>query len=399
MKVLKYKLFLESLKEDMWDIIPKSVKDLQLLFKNNNKKLYVVGGAVRDFINNEQPKDFDLCTDATPDEILKIVSKYKTNIQGKAFGVIVVYTDDQPMGIEIATFREDIYNDKLGISRDPDIKFSTIEKDVLRRDIPFNAMFYDLDKKEIIDIVGGMEDMQNKISRFVGDPNQRITEDPIRILRLFRFSCRYNYEIEENTVISIKINKDKLSIISKERIWDEFCKSWKQIKNFNKYLELLTEFNMWTQIFPGSNINTKPTNSDNFIIIIANLFKNENINGLVERMVQEYKIKNDTSVLIVFLISLLNFNPEDVLQYYRKKEQIIDAYIKGVESERVKYKKRLNELITEWFGVNNIHDRLLFKFLDYTPTVSSQDLMNQGFHGHRLGVELRRLETENFLKM
>jgi tRNA nucleotidyltransferase/poly(A) polymerase len=109
MIIKKFDTFLES-KNDLWDIIPKSIKEISILFKENGKELYLVGGAVRDFLNNENPKDFDLCTNATPDEILNIVgNKYKTTEQGKSFGVIVIYTRDQPMGIEVATFREESY--------------------------------------------------------------------------------------------------------------------------------------------------------------------------------------------------------------------------------------------------------------------------------------------------
>jgi tRNA nucleotidyltransferase (CCA-adding enzyme) len=110
MKIKRYQQFLESNTNDMWNIIPESVKELQLLFKSKGKKLYVVGGAVRDFLTGDKPKDFDLATDALPDEVLDILgNKYKTNLQGKAFGVVVVFTDDQPMGMEIATFRSDRY--------------------------------------------------------------------------------------------------------------------------------------------------------------------------------------------------------------------------------------------------------------------------------------------------
>jgi tRNA nucleotidyltransferase/poly(A) polymerase len=109
MLIKKFRMFYES-KSDMASIIPKSVKVLHTLFKASGKKLYVVGGAVRDFLNNESPKDFDLCTDATPDEVLEILGKkYRTNLQGKSFGVVVVYTDDQPKGMEIATFRDESY--------------------------------------------------------------------------------------------------------------------------------------------------------------------------------------------------------------------------------------------------------------------------------------------------
>lgn len=191
MKIKKYQQFLESQSSDMWNIIPQSVKDLQLLFKLKGKKLYVVGGAVRDFLTGDKPKDFDLATDALPDEVLEIIGKdYRTNLQGKAFGVVVVFTDDQPEGMEIATFRSDVYDGKLGMTRNPDVKFTTIDEDVLRRDIRINGLFYDLDKKEIVDLVGGVDDIKNGVIGMIGDPDLRIKEDPLRILRAIRMACR-----------------------------------------------------------------------------------------------------------------------------------------------------------------------------------------------------------------
>jgi poly(A) polymerase len=191
MKIKKYQQFLESQSSDMWNIIPQSVKDLQLLFKSKGKKLYVVGGAVRDFLTGDKPKDFDLATDALPDEVLEIVGdKYRTNLQGRAFGVVVVYTKEVPEGMEIATFRSDVYDGKLGVTRNPDVKFTTIDEDVLRRDIRINGLFYDLDKKEIVDLVGGVDDIKNGVIGMIGDPDLRIKEDPLRILRAIRMACR-----------------------------------------------------------------------------------------------------------------------------------------------------------------------------------------------------------------
>jgi poly(A) polymerase len=189
--ITKYKLFCENLKNDMWSIIPQSVKELHELFKSKGKKLYVVGGAVRDFLNSDKPKDFDLCTDALPDEVLEILgSKYRTNLQGKAFGVVVVFTEDEPAGMEIATFRSDVYDGKLGMTRNPNVKFTTIDQDVLRRDLRINGLFYDLDKKEIVDLVGGIDDIKNGVIGMIGDPDLRIKEDPLRILRAIRMACR-----------------------------------------------------------------------------------------------------------------------------------------------------------------------------------------------------------------
>lgn len=190
MKLKRYNQFLES-KSDMWDIIPQSVKELHTLFQSAGKKLYLVGGSVRDFLTGDKPKDFDLATDALPDEVLEIVGdKYRTNLQGRAFGVVVVYTKEIPEGMEIATFRSDIYDDKLGKSRNPDVKFTTIDQDVLRRDLRINGLFYDLDKKEIVDLVGGIDDIKNGVIGMIGDPDLRIKEDPLRILRAIRMACR-----------------------------------------------------------------------------------------------------------------------------------------------------------------------------------------------------------------
>jgi tRNA nucleotidyltransferase/poly(A) polymerase len=163
MKIKKYQQFLESQSSDMWNIIPQSVKELQLLFKSKGKKLYVVGGAVRDFLTGDKPKDFDLATDALPDEVLEIIGKdYKTNLQGKAFGVVVVFTDDQPEGMEIATFREDVSK-----GRNPEVKLGvTIEDDVKRRDLTYNALFYDLDNKEIADLLLVMDTLFIKILKW-----------------------------------------------------------------------------------------------------------------------------------------------------------------------------------------------------------------------------------------
>jgi poly(A) polymerase len=190
MKLKRYTQFLES-KSDMWNIIPQSVKDLHKLFQSSGKKLYLVGGSVRDFLTGDKPKDFDLATDALPDEVLEIIGdKFRTNLQGKSFGVVVVFTKEVPEGMEIATFREDVYDDKLGKTRNPDIKFTTIEQDVLRRDLRINGLFYDLDKKEIVDLVGGVDDIKNKVIGMIGDPDLRIKEDPLRILRAIRMACR-----------------------------------------------------------------------------------------------------------------------------------------------------------------------------------------------------------------
>lgn len=399
MKLKRYNQFLES-KSDMWDIIPQSVKDLHTLFQSAGKKLYLVGGSVRDFLTGDKPKDFDLATNALPDEVLEIIGdKFRTNLQGKAFGVVVVYTKEVPEGMEIATFRQDVSK-----GRNPEVKLGvTIEDDVKRRDLTYNSLFYDLDKREIVDLVGGKGDLESGITRMVGDPIERFDEDSLRILRAFRFASRYEHPLHKDTEKAIEKRKQLQNIdpetgemkrISQERVWEEMKKAWKQAKDYRYYLNFFTKFDMWQEVFPGANINTNLVDSKDFVVVIANLFKNENTStrtdghpswtiSLLDKMVQNYKIEIETATKVVFLISLLSFKVEDVFDIYKKRQQcaITDA------------------TILEWLKVQGIDNDALVKFVEYRPSVSAQELMSQGFKGKALGDEIKRLEIEKFKSM
>jgi len=388
MKLKRYNQFLES-KSDMWDIIPQSVKDLHKLFQSAGKKLYLVGGSVRDFLTGDKPKDFDLATDALPDEVLEIIGdQFRTNLQGKAFGVVVVYTKEVPEGMEIATFRQDVSK-----GRNPEVKLGvTIEDDVKRRDLTYNSLFYDLDTRQIVDLVGGKEDLQSGITRMVGDPIERFDEDSLRILRAFRFASRYEHPLHKDTEKAIEKRKQLQNIdpetgemkrISQERVWEEMKKAWKQAKDYRYYLNFFTKFDMWEEVFPGANINTDLVDSRDFVVVIANLFKNESPVGLADKLAQEYKIELETATKVTFLISLLSFKVEDVFDIYKKRQQcaITDA------------------TILEWLKVEGADTNELIKFVEYTPNVSAQELMSQGFKGKELGIEIKRLEVEKFKQM
>ena len=386
--ITKYEKFLETTKT-MLDIIPQSVKDLHKLFAANGKKLYLVGGSVRDFLTGDKPKDFDLATDALPDEVLEILGgKFRTNLQGKAFGVVVVFTKDQPDGMEIATFREDISK-----GRNPEVKLgATIENDVKRRDITYNALFFDLDTNEIVDLTGGRKDLEDGITRMVGDPFERFDEDSLRILRAFRFASRYGHPLDKDTeeaiikrgqLQNIDPETGDMKRISQERIWEEMLKAKKQAKDYNYYLSLFTKYNMWGEVFPGVQINTKVVESKNFVILIANLFLGNSTDKLEVKLVQDFKIDGETAKKVVFLLELLNLTPEVVLDTYRKKTSCsID-----------------DSTILEWLGVTSNESNTLIKFLEYKPTISSQELMDQGFKGKDLGLEIKRLEIEKFKSM
>ena len=388
--ITKYNKFLESIQpKDMWDIIPQSVKDLNELFKEHGKKLYLVGGSVRDFLTGDKPKDFDLATDALPDEVIDIVGKtYRTNLQGKAFGVVVVFTKEVPEGMEIATFREDTSK-----GRNPEVKLGvTIEDDVKRRDLTYNSLFYDLDKREIVDLVGGKGDLEAGITRMVGDPIERFDEDSLRILRAFRFASRYEHPLHKDTEAAIAKRKQLENIdletgemkrISQERVWEEIKKAWKQAKDFNFYLNFFTKFDMWDQVFPGANINTDLIKSSDFVVVIANLFKNESLNRLEDKLVQGYKIESDTAKKVIFLLSFNTLTPETAFEMFKKKEQCFIT----------------DTTILEWIKVSSINDPVKIKFLEYKPSTSAEELMAKGITGRELGLEIKRLEIENFKKL
>ena len=387
--ITKYKLFCESIKNDMWTIIPQSVKELHELFKSNGKKLYVVGGAVRDFLNNDKPKDFDLATDALPDEVLEILGhKYRTNLQGKAFGVVVVYTEDEPAGMEIATFRED-----LSKGRNPEVKLGvTIEDDVKRRDLTYNALFYDLEKRDIVDLVGGVSDMENKVTRMVGNAIERIDEDSLRILRSFRFASRYGTPLSKDLSEAIKERKQLQNIdpetgemkrISAERIWEEMKKSFKQAKSYKHYLEFFNEFDMWEEVFPGSKINTDIEEAEKLTSYISNLFKFEDTSMLENKMILEYKIEGDVASKVVFLIDLLKLTAENAFDLYKKK---VRCHV-------------TNSQIIDWLDTCSITKGIFIRFIDYVPSVSAEDLMAKGFKGRELGIKIKEIEIEKFKQM
>ena len=156
-----------------------------------------------------------------------------------------------------------------------------------------------------------------------------------------------------------------------------------QMNKFNYYLNFFTKFDMWEEVFPGSDINTELVDSKDFVVVIANLFKKESVSGLERKLVQEYKIEHETATKVVFLVSLLSFKVEDVFDIYKKRQQCAIS----------------DETILEWLKVEGINDDTLVKFVEYRPSVSSQELMEQGFKGRDLGIKIKELEIQKFKQM
>ncbi len=177
------------------------------------------GGCVRDELLGIVPKDYDVATDATPERIREVFGRRRTVPVGAAFGVITVLGPKAAGQVEVATFREDLpYQD----GRHPTgVVFSTPEKDAQRRDFTINALFRDPLTDQIIDYVGGQEDLRQGIVRAVGDPRQRLHEDRLRMLRAARFAATFGFQIEPATFAAIQTEAKGISMISIERIVQE----------------------------------------------------------------------------------------------------------------------------------------------------------------------------------
>ena len=201
--------------------IPKDALKILKRLEDNGYEAYIVGGCVRDMLLGVEPKDFDICTNAKPSEVLELFKDYNTYTVGIEFGTVMV---SEELDIyEITTYRTDgEYKD----GRRPDkVEFNCdIKDDLGRRDFTINAMAYNPFKDELVDPFNGADDLKNKRIVAVGDADRRFQEDAIRILRALRFSIVYGFDIEESTVQGMKNNLDNLDNISKERITSELRK-------------------------------------------------------------------------------------------------------------------------------------------------------------------------------
>lgn len=177
------------------------------------------GGCVRDQLLGRQPKDYDVATNATPDQVREIFGHRKTIAIGAAFGVITIIGSKSTGNIEVATFRKDSgYSD----GRRPDaVEFTDAREDAIRRDFTINGMFFDPIAKKIIDYVDGKADIECRIVRAIGDPHERIDEDKLRMLRAVRFAATYDFELEKETMAAIQQHASAIQIVSAERIGGE----------------------------------------------------------------------------------------------------------------------------------------------------------------------------------
>jgi tRNA nucleotidyltransferase (CCA-adding enzyme) len=198
--------------------LPDEVNSILTKFKKSGFEIYVVGGAVRDLLMGKTVTDWDFTTDGTPEDILKIIPD---GFYDNTYGTVGLVVKGFEKPFEITTYRtEHGYSD----ARRPDkVEWGkSLKEDLLRRDFTINALAYD--GKALTDYYGGQDDIQNKLLKAVGDPNERFGEDALRMMRAVRIAGELNFKIEKNTFEAIKTNAGLINKIAKERIKDELFK-------------------------------------------------------------------------------------------------------------------------------------------------------------------------------
>jgi len=199
--------------------------------KDEGYTAYIAGGGVRDLLLGRHPKDFDVATNATPEQIRKMFRNCR--LIGRRFRLAHILFRGEV--IETATFRAPVPADEEAHCTDTfrtgddgmvmrDNVFGTPEQDALRRDFTINALFYNIADFSIIDYADGLEDLKRKTIRVIGDPDTRFTEDPVRMVRAARFAGTLGFEIEEKAFDSICRNKDKLALAAPSRMYEEVQK-------------------------------------------------------------------------------------------------------------------------------------------------------------------------------
>ena len=228
---------------------------LKVLYRLNNAgyQAYLVGGAVRDLLLNIQPKDFDVVTDAHPEQIRELFRNCR--LIGRRFRLAHVRYGNEI--IEVSTFRAPHHvSDVGGHSEDGrivrDNVYGTIDDDVWRRDFSVNALFYNIKDFSIVDYVGGLRDLAAKKIHLIGEPSERYREDPVRMLRAVRFAAKLNFSIDTATAEPIQDMAYLLDDISEARLYEEFNKLFMSGYGRQTY-DLLLQYPLFKTLFPDVN--------------------------------------------------------------------------------------------------------------------------------------------------
>jgi poly(A) polymerase len=220
---------------------------------------FLVGGSVRDLLLDRHPKDFDVATDAHPDEVRELFRNSRHI--GKRFKILHIRFGREI--IEVATFRahhdreshEDNHADSGMILRDN--VYGSFEEDVSRRDFTINALYYQADQQKVHDLTGGIDDLEKRVIRLIGDPETRFREDPVRMIRAVRFAAKLNFSIDPDTAAPIRSLSHLLNNIPPARLFEEVLKLF-MAGHAEQTFVLLKEYRLLERLFPETVRSLSP---------------------------------------------------------------------------------------------------------------------------------------------
>lgn len=288
---------------------------------------YLVGGGVRDLLLGMIPKDFDVVTDAHPEEIQKLFSN--SYIIGRRFRLVHVRFGNET--IEVATFRSSEESKarittKQGVLLRDNV-YGTLEDDVWRRDFTINSLYYNIDDFSVVDFTGGIQDLESRYIRVIGNPDARYREDPARMLRAIRLAGKLNFEIDEKSAEPIKKNRELIRHIPPARLFDKMLKIFHSGKSFEIY-QLLRSFDIIRILFP----NVEEALIDpSFSTFVEKAFQNS------DERVQEGKGINSAFLFAVLMWGPFNERKKTILESEHINEfQALFAAMSDVIAQQVK---------------------------------------------------------------
>lgn len=284
------------------DIDREALKVLYRL-KDHGYIAYLVGGSVRDLLLDRRPKDFDVGTDARPEELRRLFRH--SRIIGRRFRLVHVYFKGGKV-IEVSTFRRPAEEEEEQGAEEvhqAENVYGTPEQDAFRRDLTINGLFYNIADFSVIDYVGGMEDLRQGVIRAIGDPERRFLRDPVRMMRAVRHAARAEFTIEPVTWRAIERHNAKIRLCAVPRVRDEWLKDLKSGCS-RRWAELILANGLLTAIFPGYTAALADPKGDTVRTLLLGLL------GHLDRLLHEGQEVRDAFALALFLYPRLHVTPE-----------------------------------------------------------------------------------------
>jgi len=377
--------------------IPESLYQLLDIMTNAGFEAYIAGGAVRDTLLGKTPKDYDISTNARPEDVIEHLTPYVkfAGVQGeKSFMVarLVAYDGNE---YEFAPYRADEGTRKGGSA----VFVSSIKEDVKRRDLTINALFYKVPTRkeredgvvgEVVDYVGGIDDIENEVIRTVGNPDERFNEDRLRILRAFRFAGRVDGELDEESANAIRENNSLTepsdAAVSEERIKEELIKGVVSSRIPANYINMLIDFDLFSQILPGLKVSKAFSSSKNIAVQLASILAGNNSQD-VARTLSDRKFGNDIRNATKFLLDLPNLNRDSLMGLKKEYGRIKSSSNKIIN----------DEVIMDFGAIVGQDFNKFLEFANSPPAVSARDLIAGGMKpGPGIGEAIREAEVEAY---